>query len=163
MADETSSEQIEDLAVDAQMELADMYGSDSTLERDGIPLKRGRMTFLIARSGGGNLRYTKVLTAKTKPHRRTLQMAAKNMDERSLRLLQRLQMETFAEACMLGWEHEIHGKGKAVDKTGKILDFSVANCMLLFDQMPALFDDLASEADNIAAFRQEAIEASAKN
>lgn len=140
-----------------------MYGqfkTDENLETKGVELDYGTFCVTIARAGGANKRYTRVLERLTKPHRRAL--ATETMDpERAAEILR----EAYAEAIVLKWETKVDGALKAgiEAKDGKVLPFNVANVMETFVNLPDLFADIQEMAGKIALFREEILEDDAGN
>lgn len=148
-----------------EMDLEDMYATDERMERGGVPFKIGKVTFGLARAGGANVQYTRLMAKKTMPYRRVLQNIETNPDklnEKTMNLLRRLEMETVAEACVKWWKHDDLGDNKLYAKEREILEFSTDNVMKLFKQMPAVFDALSERAKDLYNFKA-AVEADAKN
>ena len=78
----------------------DVWGTDAVMETAGVWIDYGSSgKFLIARSGGANTKFAKVLEAKMRPYRR-------QMDQGKLEneVANKVLLETFIEACLLGWE-----------------------------------------------------------
>jgi len=141
-----------------------MFDVDKKVEQDGILLNYGDFRFRIARAGGSNQRFRKLLQAKLKPYRH--QLDNDTMDEQVSELLFR---ECYAEAVVLGWESKV----VAADGTetwvptletpaGK-LPYSVANCVQVLTDLPELFRDLQSMSSKAANFRRFEEEEDAKN
>lgn len=140
------------------MSLYKQFTMDKTLEKNGILLEYGEdektkkpIRIRIARAGGSNQRFGKLLDAKFKPYRRALQTETLDTG-----LAEKLMKEVYAEAVVLGWEN-------VSDKSGKALPFSPENVIKLFDELPELWSDIKEQAGRAALYRQELQEASAKN
>ena len=132
--------------------LYELFETDNTLETEGIWYTFDKDTkFLLARAGGANTRFTKVLEAKTRPYRRQIDNGTIDND-----LGNQLLIEAFSEAVVLGWSG-------VTDKAGKEMKYSVANCVKLLTDLPDLFTELREEATRVANFRNEEIEADAGN
>ena len=130
----------------------DVWGTDAVLETAGVWIDYGAAgKFLVARSGGANTKFAKVLEAKMRPYRRQLDQGKLDNEVASKVLL-----ETFIEACLLGWENITYQDGKAVK-------FSKQNAVKLFTDLPDLFGDLRDQSSKMATFQQEEIEADSGN
>ena len=99
--------------------------------------------FRIARAGGSNRKYGRILDAKTKPVRRLMEIGA--LDDV---VSDRLHAEVYAESVILGWED-------VTDEQGADLPFTKENCVKLLLDLPDLFRDLRSMATSLALFRAE--------
>jgi len=108
-------------------------------------------TFLISRMGGGNKAYTKALEMGTKPFRRQNQMG--NLGEDVLRPIVR---KAFCSTVLKGWRN-------VYDENGSQLSYSYDAAIKLMTELPAVYEILQQEAMDIENFRNEAIEAEAKN
>ncbi|MEE8518136.1 MAG: hypothetical protein V3S98_03310, partial [Dehalococcoidia bacterium] len=81
------------------------FKTDDLLETKGVEIDYGTHRVTIARAGGANKKYARVLEQKTKPYRRAI--ATETMDDaRAMELLQ----ETYAEAIILNWETKVGDK-----------------------------------------------------
>lgn len=129
-----------------------MFQTDAKLEKDGIILDYGDFKLRIARAGGANRRYERLLEQRTKPIRRALQTDAPGLKRRVEPILR----EVFAETVVLGWEG-------VVDRDGNELPFTKENCIKLFEDLPDLFADVQEQATKMSNFRSEALEDEAKN
>ncbi|HNQ98406.1 MAG TPA: hypothetical protein PKN52_00320 [Trueperaceae bacterium] len=137
-----------------------LFKTDPNLEKAGIVVDYGDFRVTLARAGGGNRRFAQVLEAKTKPFKRAIQTEMMD-NERGLQLLR----ETYAEAVILNWEvrqGEDWVQGiEAPD--GSVMEFSVANVLETFKNLPDLFTDLQEQASKAALFRQTVRENDAGN
>ena len=139
------------------MALYKQFATDKNVERDGVVLSYGKnsknkdINIRIARAGGANIRYTKLLEAAIKPYRRQLQN--ETMDNG---VAEDITMRVYAQSVVLGWEG-------VEDENGNDMDFTVENCMKLFKDLPDLWADIQSQATRAALFRQDILEADAKN
>lgn len=123
--------------------LYDRFETNGDLERNGITLDFGEYgKFIVARAGGANMAFARVREAKLRPFRRQIQLDALPHDQ-----WRKLLVEIFVESCMIGWEG-IEGRD------GKPLQFTAANAVKLFVDLPELFEQVyehASKADNFQA------------
>jgi len=139
------------------MSLYKQFKTDNTLEKDGILLEYGEnskgkpICIRVARAGGSNNAYAKRMEARVKPYRRQIQN-----ETMESALVERIVKEVYAETVVLGWEN-------VEDENGNDMEFSVENCLKLFDDLPDLFRDIQEQSQRAALFRQEVREADAKN
>lgn len=139
------------------MSLYRQFKTNPNLERDGVLLEYGNnskgnpICIRIARAGGSNERFNKRLEAAVKPYRRQIQTET-IQTEQVTKLIRRV----YAETVVLGWEN-------VEDADGNALEFSVDNCMKLFDDLPDLYTDIQEQAQRAALFRAEILEADAGN
>lgn len=71
------------------------FGTDKTKEMEGVKVTFGALTFYIARAGGANKEFAKVLEEKTRPYRRMI-VNEVMPDETAEQLLK----ETYAETIV---------------------------------------------------------------
>lgn len=127
------------------------FKTDSSLENKGITLDYGDYQIRIARAGGQNKAYKKMLDRKTKPMRRQLQAGVVD-DERSMAILR----EVYAETVILGWTN-------VEDENGKKLPFTKENVLKVITDLEDLFTDIIDQASNANLFRADGLEVAAKN
>lgn len=149
------------------MSLYSQFQTDKNVEKEGVVLEYGKtkdgrtISIRIARAGGANTRYSKLLEAATKPYRRQLQN--ETMDNE---VAEALTKKVYAQAVVLGWENV---EFPVLDKDGKMTgkfekaEFTVDNCVKLFTDLPDLWLDIQQQAARAALFRQDILEADAKN
>ncbi len=139
------------------MSLYKQFTTDPELEKKGVLLEYGEtedgkpVTFRIARAGGANKAFEKLMDAETKPIRRQLQNETAD-NKQLLRILRKV----FATTVVLGWEN-------VQDPDGKDIPFSVANCIKVFEDLPDLFIEIQEQARRAALFRASILEADTKN
>ncbi len=139
------------------MSLYNQFKTNSDYEKDGIWLEysvdeKGKSTRIkIARAGGTNIKYAKILETKFKPYRRALQ--TETLDNATA---DKLLREVFAESIVLDWEN-------VTDENGKKLAFSKENVIKVLEDLPELWADIREQANKMVLFRQEAQEIAAKN
>ena len=130
----------------------ELFKTDEKFEvEQGVTLDYGEFKIRIARAGGANKRFGKLLNTRLKPHRR--QMETDTMDEK---VALKIMIETYADTIVLGWEG-------VKDETGKIMVYSKENVIKLFTDLPELFRDVQRQADNVALFRAEELAEDSKN
>lgn len=139
------------------MSLYKQFKTDKNVEKEGIVLNYGKnskgedIEIRIARAGGANVQYAKLLEAKTKPYRRQIQNETLDND-----VAEKITKEVYAKAVVLGWSG-------VEDENGKELEFSFENCMKLFDDLPDLWTDIQQQSTKAALFRADILEQDAKN
>lgn len=128
----------------------EMFKTNEDLEAAGIEIDYGAFWFKIARAGGGNKRFGRILAAKMKPYRRLIQE-----DRMPDAVAQKLLYEAVADGILLNWGSKAHGDGKMVGREGEAIEFSKEAAVALFEALPDLFQDLYSQAQRVALFRAE--------
>lgn len=133
------------------------FKSDPELEKSGIVLLYGKnsknqnIEFKIARAGGSNTQYLKALDIESKPYRRLIQNETMDRD-----VGQEIMRKVFAKAVLKGWSG-------VEDENGESIEFSVANAIKLFEDLPDLFNDIQEQAQKGALYRADIRELEAKN
>lgn len=139
------------------MSLYTQFQTDKAVEKEGVVLEYGLnskkkvISIRIARAGGANLHYSKLLESKIKPYRRQIQN--ETLDNA---VAEKLTKEVYAQSVVLGWEN-------VEDQDGNELQFNQANFIKLMDDLPDLWTDIQNQATRAALFRAEILEADAKN
>lgn len=144
--------------------MASMYKqfeTDTTLEKKGIVLDYGPFRVTIARAGGANDRYAKVLERESKPYRRALE--TQTMDAT---IALKMMYKVYAESIVLNWE--VLQKNKSYKKgiegpKGNLLPFTKDNVIATFMALQDLYLDIFDQAQLSALFRQEDLDGEAKN
>jgi len=134
--------------------LYDLYATDKALETEGFWHNvTDKIRFRLARAGGSNMKFAKVLEKKTRPHRRA---SDPNMEDMDIELANNLLVEAFAETVVLGWEGVTDSKGKKVP-------YSINACVKILRDLPDLFTELREAAARQANFRVSEIKDDAEN
>ena len=139
------------------MSLYKQFKTDKNVEKEGIVLNYGKnskgedIEIRIARAGGANVQYAKLLEAKTKPYRRQIQNETLDNE-----VAEKITKEVYAKAVVMGWTG-------VEDENGKPLEFSSENCIKLFDDLPDLWMDIQQQSTKAALFRADILEQDAKN
>ena len=139
----------------------EQFATDISLETEGVEIDYGPMMITIARAGGSNKRYARVLEAKTKPHRRAIQTETMDMERAGV-----LHMETYAETIILKWETKVDGEFKVGIENpngGTLLPVNVTNIVSTLKALPDLWLDLRTQATGAALFRETIMEDDAGN
>lgn len=135
-----------------------MFKTDGEAEKSGIKLNYGPFWIFVARSGGANKRFQRLLEAKMKPYRRAIQ--TETIDEKVAEALLR---DAFVDGCVLGWGSEKFGEGKIEGETGDAVEFSKESCVKLFTDLPELYKDVQEQAGKVSLFRATSVEEDAGN
>jgi hypothetical protein len=139
------------------MSLFAQFGTDAAKEAEGVEVKFGPNpdktipTFVIARAGRGNPAYAKDLEKSLRPVKRQMEM--ETLDNETA---EAILMGVFIRTVLRGWSH-------VQDRDGKEIAFSEQAARDLFTQLPELYTQLSQDAQKAALFRENAIEADAKN
>ncbi len=139
------------------MSLYAQFETNKDVEKQGIRIEYHNddgeppAVFVVARAGGANDAYGKRLEVLLRPHRRAIQT-----ETISVKTLEALIMEAFVETVLKDWEN-------IKDRNGVEMAFTKENAITLFTDLPALYEDLKAQAEKISLFRQDALEAAAKN
>ncbi len=120
----------------------EMFETDKKAESEGITLDYGSFKIIIARSGGGNQKYQKILESLTKPHRRAIETESISASQ-----INNIMIEAYCKAVVLGWEG-------VEDKNGDEIVFNYENCKKLFSDLPDLFNDVKEQASKISLFKK---------
>lgn len=156
------------------MGLKKQFKTNDKLEVDGIVIDYGDARIRIARAGGANKKFTRLLDVRTKPYRRAI--ASGSMDnDRALDIMKGV----FAEVIVLGWETNTGTDEEPIWETGidsedagvemedpldtSLLPVNKDNVLKVFRQLPDLFLDLQSQAQSSTLYRAELDEAAAGN
>ena len=139
------------------MSLYTQFETDREIEKTGIVLdygfnsKKQPIQIRIARAGGANERYSKLLELRTKPYRRQIQN-----ETLENAVAEKINKEVYAQTVVLGWTG-------VEDRDGNEMPFTQENCVKLFTDLPDLWSDVQSQSTRASLFRAEILEADAKN
>lgn len=152
------------------MSMRSLFTTDPALETKGVRIDYGSFRITLARAGGANKKYTKLLEAKTRPHRRAMQTETMQ-DAAAMALLR----EVYAEGAIMLWEN----REKLDKKTGEwigefkvgiepaqgtdLLPFNADNVCSTLADLPDLFADLQEQANKVSLFRVHNLEEDLKN
>ena len=133
------------------------FGTNAELEKEGVWIEYEGDTpedtygFLVARAGGANTKFNKVMERLTKPKRRAIQTETITMPQ-----LEAITREVYAEAVVLGWRN-------IKDEAGNIIQHSKEACMELFVKLPDLFSDIQSQPSKATIYKLDVVESIVKN
>lgn len=145
------------------MSMRKLFNTSKDLETKGVEIDYGDFRVTIARAGGSNKRFARLLESKTKPFRRAIQTETMDND-RAAEILK----EVYAEAIVLRWEVKLSdGKWKIgiedLDDETKIVPFNKENLLRTFIELDDLFLDIQAQANRISLFRETILEDDAGN
>ena len=137
-----------------------MFETDKKVEREGVIVEYAPgVEIKIARAGGANKKFAKIMQRLARPHRRAIQTDSINEET-----LTGLFITAYAAAIILSWKGITKDLITHDDADAEIeLDFTLENVEGVLHQQPDLFADIQKTADNIAIFRAEILEADSGN
>ncbi len=139
------------------------FQTDLEKEKAGIWLEYDGFRVKIARSGGGNRKFKRVLEQVSKPYKRQLQTETLG-DKKAEDVL----YETYARSVVLDWETE-NDDGEMVrgiegpEGGPLIIDFTVENVMATFRDLPELYADIREQSEKTSLFREFVLEEDSGN
>ena len=134
------------------MSLYKKFSTDQDKEKKGIWIGIAttdddkEVGFIVARAGGYNTRFMKVMREVYKPV--SAQVQAGTLSPKKDR---NLTIQVFVKACLLGWEN-------VTDKEDKPLEFNFANAVQLFEDLPELFNKIFQLAQDAENYKNVALE-----
>lgn len=138
-----------------------MFAMDKNVERTGVYIEFGDFRIKIARAGGANENFRKVMQIRSKPVKRLIQtetITDKQANE--------LMMGVYAQAVVLTWETK-DKNGNFVtgieSEDGKLLDVTEENIVNTFRALPELYEEIVQAANRISLFKKVIDEADLKN
>lgn len=148
------------------MSMYEQFQTDPELEKNGVVIDYGSFRVTVARAGGANKRFAKVLEAHSKPYRRALE--AKTLDNA---VAERIMMEVYAETVIINWEvQEADPKTDGVKwkrgieaEDGSIVAFNRNTVLETLQKLPDLYTDIQQQATSAAIYRKAIQEAEAGN
>lgn len=115
----------------------ELFETDAAMEQEGVWINYEDFgKFLVARAGGANKAYQKVLEKELRPHRKMLK---KRKGAIPVDIVEAAVKVAFIETVLLDWQDIKTRKGKAIK-------FSKENAVKLFDDLPALYEDLRDQS-----------------
>lgn len=137
-----------------------MFETDKKVEREGVIVEYAPgVEIKIARAGGANKKFAKVMQRLARPHRRAIQ--TDSIDEDTLTAM---FITAYASTIILSWKGITKDLITHDDADAKEeLDFSLENIEAVLHAQLNLFADIQKTADNIAIFRAEILEADSGN
>jgi len=128
-----------------------VFGTNKTLEKEGIMLDYGEFAVRVARAGGSNKAFSTLFERLTKPHRRA--METNTMSEETMK---DIMYEVYAKTVVLDW-------AGINDDEGKPVQYSAEECIKLFREAPDFYANLSEAASTFNMFQEEQAEQDEKN
>lgn len=139
------------------------FRSDIGAEQEGVILDYGPFRVTIARAGGSNKAYERILESLTKPYRRAIQL-----ETLDAKVSDKIMKEAMARAVILNWEVLVDAdglpdadgqdwkQGLEHPDTGDLLPFNWENVMevLQHKEIQNLYHDLRVQSGKEALFLQ---------
>ena len=153
-------------------DMYEMFETDPDLERNGVIIDYGSFRVTLARAGGANKLYAKVLERESRPYRRA--METETIDpEVALEVMQRVA----AQSLITNWETKVGEGDDATWKKGilppkdpetgkrpdKLLPIKPETLMATFKRLPDIYHDLDKQAKRMSLYRKAVLEVDAKN
>lgn len=127
-----------------------MFSTDATSEVNGIDLDFGPFKITVARAGGRNLAFSRVMRAKMKPFKYQIEQGT--LDDGVARCL---MAEAYAETVIKGW-------APFVGADGKPQEFNQSNVVKTLLDLPDLFDEVQRQSSLMSNFRATEAEEAAE-
>lgn len=131
------------------------FRSDLEAERQGVTMDYGQFRVTIARAGGANASFERILERLTKPYRRAIQLETLPAE-----ISDKIMKEAIARAVVLNWEvladDGTWKQGIEDPDTGEVLEFTAENVMKVFQhpEVQNLYHDLRVQSNKEALFLQ---------
>lgn len=138
-----------------------MFKTNQNLETSGIVLDYGDFRIRIARAGGANKKFAKILEAKMKPYRRQADNGTLQED-----IANNVLIESYAEGVVLGFEVKVgenQYESGVPQEDGTVKPYSVDAVKGIFHSLPDLFADVQTQARQMALFREQEVDEDIKN
>ena len=152
------------------MSMRKLFTTDPALETKGVRIDYGSFRVTLARAGGANKKFTKLLEAKTRPHRRAMQTETMQ-DAAAMAILR----EVYAGGAIMLWENRETWSEETGEWVGEfvpgiepemgfeLLPFNHDNVCQTLDDLPDLFADLQEQANKVSLYRIHNLEEDLKN
>lgn len=149
------------------MNLYSTFAADKAAEKEGIYIQYGTGTRIrVARAGGSNEKFTKVLQNLTKPYKRSIQN-----DTVDPEIVEDIMMRAYCRAVIKSWETNTNPDKSAApiwssgieSPEGDLLEPTEENIVMTFKNLKDLWEDIKEQSNKFALFRQEINEVDSKN
>ncbi len=149
------------------MSMYDQLQTDPALETKGVEVDYGSFRVTLARAGGANKRYEKLLDARSKPHRRAMKTETMDND-----VALGVMREVYADSIILHWEAKnakgnwevgIEAKPKKPGDPINIVPFNRDNVVQAMIDLPELLLWFKEDAEKLALYLVQAQEEDVKN
>jgi len=133
------------------MGMYDKFKTDAETEKTGVVINYGDFRVTVARSGGSNKAYQRMLETKTRPYQRAMATGVMDNDV-SMDILR----EVFVETVIQNWEVKdgddwVEG---IENEAGEVVPVNKENLIQALTDLPDLFLDIRSQSDSMQLFRQ---------
>lgn len=142
------------------------FKTSKNLEQTGVYLDYGKFRVKVARAGGANKAYARLLEAKLRPFQRAIKTETIDPE-----LAAKIMLEVFSKTVVLDWEMQVPVEGtdklewkrqlETID--GQLVTPNPENVAALLKELPDLFADIQEQTQKAAIFREEVLEANAGN
>lgn len=145
----------------------DIYGAfktDKGLEQAGVYLDYGKFRVKVARAGGSNKAFARLLEAKLRPYQRAIKTETIDPE-----LAEKIMLDVYARTVVVGWETKVEKDGKEEwqpllqNAQGDLVKPSPEAIAELFKALPDLFADIQEQTNKAAIFREAVLETNAGN
>lgn len=143
------------------MSMYENFSTDAQSEQEGVWVDYGQFRVRLARAGGANKNYQKVLERESRPFRRAI--ATDSLDSE---VAANILRKAYAKAVITGWETKRDDEwvsGIEQPGTDELAAFNRENVERVLKDLPDLFVDLQGQASGIAMYRAGLREDSGKN
>ena len=142
------------------MGLYELFRTNPDLEKNGVEYEGENFLITIARAGGANKRYARMLEQHSRPYRRALQTETLGNDK----AMELLYM-TYADAVIIAWKTKVNGEWvEGIEgPDGELLPFTRDNVIMTFKQLPDLFLEIQEQSGKVSIYRQDILESEAGN
>lgn len=135
----------------------DMFETDASVETIGVMLRYGpKIRILVARAGGANKQFEKIIKNLTKPHRQMLKAVQSGAgSDADAETLEAIMQEAYSKTVVLGWEGITEKATKNADGSftpGAVIECTPANVISLFKRIPQMWIDIRDFASNYMNF-----------
>lgn len=135
----------------------DIFASNPKTEAEGVWQDFGSFRIRIARAGGGNRRFARVMEAKVKPYLRAVKTETLDPE-----IANRILLETYVQCVITGWECNTAADGEP-DKWEPVVEvergvfepYSEDAVKKALIALPNMFDDIKAQAGGFATFKDE--------
>ena len=136
------------------------FATDEESEKNGVVIDYGNFRVTLARAGGANKKFQRVLELKSRPYRRAIQTEMLDPD-----VATKILLEAYAEAVVRNWEVKVQGEWRSgiEGPEGELLPFNEGNVLSTYERLPDLFDEHREQASKAALYRASLREAAAGN
>lgn len=138
------------------------FKTDPEAEKKGVWVDYGEFRVLLARAGGRNKDYAKVMDDLSRPYRRAIK-AETLPDDIADNILMGAFLRTVIKAWEVKQEDGSWASGMEHPETGELLPFNQENAQLLLRALPDLYTDLKMMANNNEIYRQSVREVMSGN